>query len=270
MDREKLENLLKRVKAGKLGIPEAMQEMKFLPYQDLGFARLDHHRGIRQGVAEVVFGEGKSVNQIVEIAKQIKLSGGKVLVTRVDKEKAGKIRKLHRELEYYPQARILSSPKPGKTGKAGKKKPAPASGRKENFVLVICAGTSDIPVAEEAAVTAEILGSQVERLYDVGVAGVHRLLNEKDKLGNARVIVVVAGMEGALASLVGGLVDQPVIAVPTSTGYGANFKGLAALLSMLNSCAAGVAVVNIDNGFGAGFLATRIDHLIDSSRKQAG
>lgn len=262
MERERLEKLLRRVKAGRLDIPRAMQEMKFLPYQDLGFARLDHHRGIRQGTAEVVFGEGKSAGQITEIVKQIKLAGGKVLVTRLDREKAGKIRSAHRELDYYPQARILASPLRKKAGKGGKRGSAPETGEKKDFVLVICAGTSDIPVAEEAAVTAEVLGSRVERLYDVGVAGVHRLLNEKDRLGRARVIVVVAGMEGALASLVGGLVDQPVIAVPTSTGYGANFHGLAALLSMLNSCAAGVAVVNIDNGFGAGFLAGRIDRLI--------
>ena len=269
MDRERLEDLLKRVKAGKLDIPRAMEEMKFLPYQDLGFARLDHHRGIRQGTAEVVFGEGKSADQIIEIVKHIKLSGGKILVTRIDQGKAKKIRSVHRELAYYPQARILSSPQKAKTGKSVKPKTASSASGEKNFILVICAGTSDIPVAEEAAVTAEVLGSRVERLYDVGVAGVHRLLNEKDRLGQARVIVVVAGMEGALASLVGGLVDQPVIAVPTSMGYGANFKGLAALLSMLNSCAAGLAVVNIDNGFGAGFLAGRIDRLIDSSRKHA-
>jgi NCAIR mutase (PurE)-related protein len=268
MEREKLEDLLKRVQAGKLDIPGAMAEMKFLPYQDLGFARLDHHRGIRQGTAEVVFGEGKSPKQIIEIIKHLKASDGKVMVTRVDREKAKKIRSVHRELDYYPQARILASPKKEKTGKGGKRKSTSGPSVGNNFVLVICAGTADIPVAEEAAVTAEVLGSRVERLYDVGVAGVHRLLNEKDRLSRARVIVVVAGMEGALASLVGGLVDQPVIAVPTSTGYGANFKGLAPLLSMLNSCAAGLAVVNIDNGFGAGFLAGRIDRLIDASARK--
>ena len=262
MDRESLKLLLEKVSKGRLGIAEAMEEMKFLPYQDLGFARLDHHRGIRQGIAEVVFGEGKSARQIIEIVKNLQRGKGKVIITRLDAKKAGIIKKRYPQLEYHPVARILSSPPPGGQdgGKRGRK-----TGRRGE-VLVICAGTSDIPVAEEAAVTAEVLGSRVEKLYDVGVAGVHRLLDEKEKILQARVIIVVAGMEGALASLVGGLVDQPVIAVPTSTGYGANLGGLTTMLSMLNSCVAGIAVVNIDNGFGAGYLANRIDRMIISSR----
>ena len=237
-----------------------MDEMKFLPFQDLGFARLDHHRGIRQGVAEVIFGEGKSVAQIIKIVHSLKKGKTRILVTRIDEKKAGGVRKAYPDLIYHSQARILSSPEPGTRKRAGKGKTAARAAG--GFVLVICGGTTDIPVAEEAAVTVEVLGSRVERLYDVGVAGVHRLLNEKELLLRARVLIVVAGMEGALASLVGGLVDQPVIAVPTSTGYGAHFGGLAPLLTMLNSCAAGIAVVNIDNGFGAGYLAHRIDRLV--------
>ena len=264
MDRKKMQTLLEKVERGDLTVPQAMQEMKFLPYQDLGFARIDHHRGIRQGVAEVIFGEGKSASQISQIITQLKKQKGRILVTRVDAKKAKTVRKFHPDLEYHAQARVLSS----------RLRPRSKTGTKRRisggFVLVVCAGTSDIPVAEEAAVTAEALGSRVERLCDVGVAGVHRLLDEKEMLVRARVIIVVAGMEGALASLVGGLVDQPVIAVPTSTGYGANFGGLATLLSMLNSCVAGIAVVNIDNGFGAGYLANRIERLVAGPGDRSG
>ncbi len=225
-----------------------MQQLKVLPYEDLGFARLDHHRHLRQGFPEVIFCQGKSIAQITGIARRILASGCDLLATRATPEAYEAVRQLDERAQYNEQARMI-------TLKVRVKKPT------AGIVLVITAGTSDIPVGEEAAVTLDMLGSRTERLYDVGVAGLHRLLAKESELAKARVIIVVAGMEGALASVVGGLVDKPVIAVPTSVGYGASLGGLAALFTMLNSCAAGVGVVNIDNGFGAGYLAHSINKL---------
>lgn len=218
------------------------------PFDDIGYARVDLHRKARQGAAEVIYGEGKTAEQILGIVESMLAHQEKsILITRLDADKASAIRARY-ELEYNEAARIAL---------IGEKLPAGGMGK----VLVVTAGTSDIPVAEEAAFTAEALGNKVERLYDVGVAGLHRLLSQLDSIMNASVVIAVAGMEGALASVVGGLVDVPVIAVPTSVGYGAAFEGMAALLAMLNSCASGVSVVNIDNGFGAGFLAGRMNHM---------
>jgi NCAIR mutase (PurE)-related protein len=246
MDSERLKKLLADVRAGSLGVEEALAQLRDLPYEDLGFARLDSHRSLRKGFPEVVFCPGKTVEQIVEIIGRLKAAEGRVMAARIDREAAEAVRAKFPDAEYHPEARIIVL--------GG---PAPKSGR--GSVLVVSAGTADIPVAEEAAVTAETLGSPVERLFDVGVAGIHRLLDRRHTLFTANVIVAVAGMDGALPSVVTGLVSRPVIAVPTSIGYGASFGGLAALLTMLNSCAPGVSVVNIDNGFGAGYMA----HLIN-------
>lgn len=247
MNSNRLRNLLSQIQSGKIEIDEAMEKLKILPFEDLGFAKLDHHRKLRTGYPEVVFCQGKTPSQILTIMGHLKSHNSRILGTRADSGLYNFIYKEFPEARYYQTARIIllgdEIPVEKRTGE----------------VLVISAGTADLPVAEEAAVTAELLGSHVERLYDVGVAGIHRLLSFQDKLDNARVIIVAAGMEGALASVVGGLVEQPVIAVPTSVGYGASFEGLAALLSMLNSCAAGVTVVNIDNGFGAGYFANLIN-----------
>ena len=223
------------------------------PYEDLGFARVDHHRAVRQGQPEVVFGLGKSTSQVVEIARRIADRGHAVLVTRATPEMGSELSRNLTGCRYDAVSRTIVRPAidPG----AG---PATEPGAKPGPVLVCCAGTSDIPVAEEAAVCGEALGLAAERLYDVGVAGIHRLLDARNRLEAARVLIVVAGMEGALPSVVGGLTAAPVIAVPTSVGYGASFDGLAALLAMLNSCASGIAVMNIDNGFGAAALAARI------------
>ena len=222
--------------------------MKVSPFEDLGYAKVDHHRAIRQGIPEVIFGSGKTAEQILGIASAMRRRGNEnILITRLSDEKA-RILAEQLPLAYDPISRI---------GIIGQKGEVTASGT----IVVATGGTSDLPVAEEAALTAETLGNRVERLYDVGVAGLHRMLAHLDAIMEARVIVAVAGMEGALASVLGGLVDCPVIAVPTSIGYGANFGGLSALLSMLNSCASGVSVVNIDNGFGAGYLASMINHM---------
>ncbi|HEX9205697.1 MAG TPA: nickel pincer cofactor biosynthesis protein LarB [Candidatus Deferrimicrobiaceae bacterium] len=228
---------------------EAFERLRALPYENVGVARVDHHRAVRQGVPEVIFGEGKTAEQIVAIARSMRRAGSGVLVTRLDGEKLRAVRRKMRGAVAHEAARCLVI-RDGEPRIAGK-----------GTVLVVTAGTSDIPVAEEAAVTAEFLGNRVDRLFDVGVAGIHRLLVKQEKLRAARVLVVVAGMEGALASVVGGLTDKPVIAVPTSVGYGASFGGVAALLGMLNSCAPTVAVVNIDNGFGAGVLSSVINRL---------
>jgi NCAIR mutase (PurE)-related protein len=222
-----------------------------MPFEDLGFASLDHHRSLRQGFPEVVLCEGKTVSQVTAIARALIKRRGPFLATRVTPAMARAIRRLNRQARYYDDARLVA---------------IHAVNRKtQGHVLVVTAGTADVPVAEEARVTAEVMGSRVDRLYDVGVAGLHRLLGRKDRLFDARVVIVVAGMDGVLPSVVGGLVDCPVIAVPTSRGYGASFGGLAALLTMLNSCAAGVGVMNIDNGFGAGCLAHRINRLGEPS-----
>ncbi|MBP2675163.1 MAG: hypothetical protein H6Q84_2003 [Deltaproteobacteria bacterium] len=249
MTKDRLKKLLAAVAGGDVSVEEAFERLRSLPYESVGEAHVDHHRGIRQGVPEVIFGEGKTTEQIVTIARSMRRAGAGVLITRLSEEKIRAIRRRFRGAVVHPKARCVVIPQ-GKKELRGK-----------GTVLVVTAGTSDIPVAEEAAVTAEFLGSSVERLFDVGVAGIHRLLLQESLLRKARVIVVAAGMEGALASVVGGLTDKPVIAVPTSVGYGASFGGVAALLGMLNSCAPTVAVVNIDNGFGAGVLASVIDRL---------
>ena len=240
--------ILEQYKNNEISLEEALLELKKEPFADIGYAKVDLHRKVRQGAAEVIYGEGKTPEQISGICDAMLKNGQKtILITRLSKESAEIISKSH-ELNYHAQARIGiigTLPKPDGIGK----------------IVIATGGTSDIPVAEEAALTAEALGNEVARLYDVGVAGVHRLLAHLDLLMDVSVIIAVAGMEGALASVVGGLVDCPVIAVPTSVGYGASFGGVSALLSMLNSCASGVSVVNIDNGFGAGFSASRINHM---------
>ncbi|NWG03950.1 MAG: nickel pincer cofactor biosynthesis protein LarB [Syntrophaceae bacterium] len=249
MNLRKLEELLKKVKAGKTTLDEAMAQLKSLPYEDLGFTRIDHHRSLRKGFPEVIWGEGKTPLQIVSIMKQLREKGQNILITRLEGKKAKAIQRVFPKSRYYPRANVLTY----------FTHPVKLEGK--GTILVITAGTTDIPVAEEAAITAQFMGNQVETLYDVGVAGIHRLLSEKGRLEAARVLIVVAGMEGALPSVVGGLVDRPVIAVPTSVGYGTSFGGITALLAMLNSCASGVAVVNIDNGFGAGYMASLINRL---------
>ena len=239
-------DILDKVASGEMTPEEAELQLKMKPFVDLGFAKPDLHRGIRQGTPEVIYGEGKTPDQIDKIAESL-LEGGEetVLITRLSSEKASA---LTTPVKYYDIARI---------GVAGTV-PGPSA---KGTIVVACAGTSDLPVAEEAAVTAELLGNRVSRVYDVGVSGLHRLLAHKEDLMSASVIIAVAGMEGALASVIGGLVDCPVIAVPTSVGYGASFEGLTALLAMMNSCASGVTVVNIDNGFGAGYSASMINHI---------
>ena len=232
--------ILEEVKAGKVSVDEALLALKKQPFEDIGYAKIDLHRGIRQGAPEVIYGAGKTPEQIAGILKTI-------LITRIDKDKYEALAPDF-DIRYYEEARI---------GIAGQIKKPDGIGK----IVVATGGTSDIPVAEEAALTAEVHGNEVIRLYDVGVAGLHRLLAHVDEIMSASVIIAIAGMEGALASVVGGLADCPVIAVPTSVGYGASFNGVSALLSMLNSCASGVSVVNIDNGFGAGYLAGMINHM---------
>ena len=238
--------ILEKVASGEITVEEAELQLKMKPFVDLGFAKPDLHRGLRQGIPEVIFGEGKTPEQIDAITSSL-LEGGQktVLITRLSSEKASV---LTTPIKYYDVARI---------GVAGNIPDPTAKGT----IVVATGGTSDLPVAEEAAVTAELLGNRVNRVYDVGVSGLHRLLSHKEELMSASVVIAVAGMEGALASVIGGLVDCPVIAVPTSVGYGASFEGLTALLAMMNSCASGVTVVNIDNGFGAGYSASMINHI---------
>ena len=249
MDKQEITALLEGVAAGTTTVEEAVLRLKTSPIRELeGYAKVDLHRGLRQGVPEVIYGQGKAPEQILGIARAMREAGQEtVLVTRMSDEAAALVEK-ELPLRYDPRSR---------TGIIGKT-PEPTG---KGTVVVATGGTSDIPVAEEAAVTAEALGNRVTRLYDVGVSGIHRLLSHVDEIMSARVIVAVAGMEGALPSVIGGLADCPVIAVPTSVGYGASLGGIAALLSMLNSCASGVAVVNIDNGFGAGYMASVINHL---------
>lgn len=249
MQEDAIRAMLEGVSQGTIQIDEAYDKLRALPYETVGnFAHLDQHRAIRCGFPEVVFGQGKTSEQIVQIVQRLAERNDRVLVTRVTPEMNAAIDGQVAELVYHPAARILVLDK----AKDREKRPG---------VLVLSAGTADIPVAEEAAMTADLMGNAVDRVYDVGVSGIHRLLSQVERLQKARVVVVVAGMDGALPSVVGGLVSVPVIAVPTSVGYGASFQGLAALLTMLNSCATGVAVVNIDNGFGAGVLASRINLL---------
>jgi len=247
MDRRRLEAVLSDLKSGKLTVAQAMDRLQGLPYEDLGFAKVDSHRALRRGYPEVVYCPGKTPARIVEIVRTLAGGHGLVLATRASPSIYDRLRRSLKghPVVYHDVAKIVAVGRPPKAQRGN--------------VLVVTAGTSDIPVAEEAAVTAELLGNRVERLFDVGVAGVHRLLDRQALLRKAKVIVVVAGMEGALPSVVAGLVSVPVIAAPTSVGYGASFDGLAALLAMMNSCAPGVAVVNIDNGFGAGYLASVIN-----------
>ena len=247
MDRDQMLEALKEVQAGRMAPEAALKLLAQAPYEDIGYAKIDHHRGLRNGTGEVIYGAGKTAEQIVAIVSRMVAAGGKnILVTRMDEEKAARVAQAV-PLFYDAQARL------GVVNRV----PRVLVGS----VVVASGGTSDLPVCEEAALTAETLGSRVTRLYDVGVAGLHRLLSHLDELQSARAVVAVAGMEGALASVVGGLVDGPVIAVPTSVGYGASFGGVSALLSMLNACASGRSVVNIDNGFGAGYLANRINRM---------
>ena len=243
MERQVLEQLLEDVRAGKLTPAEAAERLRELPYEDLGFAKLDHHRALRRGFPEVVFGQGKTPEQTAMIVERLSARGQGVLVTRASHEAHIAVLARRPTARYHELARCLELP--------GEQAARPLPGR----AVVCCAGTSDVPVAEEAALTLEFHGAIVDRVYDVGVAGLHRLLDKTTLLRAADVLVVAAGMEGALPSVIGGLVDAPLIAVPTSVGYGASFQGLAALLAMLNACASGVTVVNIDNGFGAGYAA---------------
>jgi NCAIR mutase (PurE)-related protein len=247
MDEKRLSELLRKVQNGKVSVQEALDCIKALPFEELGYATIDHHRRLRRGFPEVIWGQDKSTTQIAGIIKKMNQRDDPVLVTRLAPHKARAILKAFPKAQYHPVSQTLTLTR----------KPVPVSGR--GTILVVSAGTSDIPVAEEALVTAQIMGNRVDHWYDVGVAGIHRLLGCYRQLTEAQVIIVIAGMEGALPSVIAGLVSCPVIAVPTSTGYGASFGGVAALLTMLNSCAAGVAVVNIDNGFGAGFIASLIN-----------
>lgn len=249
MDANIVSEVLKSFRAGTISEQEALDKLKILPYEDLHFAKIDHHRMIRQGFPEVVYCQGKTIDQVVKIMEALNKHNNNILATRANKDMYTAVQRVIPEAEYYEIAKLIIIRRSELNIDA------------DRFILVVSAGTSDMPVAEEAALTAEIMGNSVKRVYDVGVAGIHRILAQQDILQKANVLIVVAGMEGALASVVGGIVAKPVIAVPTSVGYGANFGGLAALLSMLNSCAAGIAVVNIDNGFGAGRLASIINSM---------
>jgi len=244
MDTSKIKNILQSVKSGKSSIEKAMDVLKHLPYEDLSFAKIDHHRHIRQGIPEVIFAEGKKVEDVIRIARSMYKKSKKLLITKASPEIYDRLK--IKNAVFHPFSASIS---------AGEEK------KKKGHVLVLSAGTSDIPIAEEAVVTASFLGSMVESVYDVGVAGIHRLMDNKDSINAAKVIIVVAGMEGALPSVVGGLTDKPIIAVPTSVGYGTSLGGLTALFAMLNSCVPGIAVMNIDNGFGAGCLAHKINRL---------
>lgn len=248
MKKEILEKLLKDVQQGDISVEEALEGLKHFPYQDLGYAKIDHHREIRTGYPEVVYCEGKSIEQILGIFTHIVSKGDNIIGTRANTEKFSAVKSIIPEAVWYEEAGIIGV----------------TLNKKETLnppISIITAGTSDQRVAEEAAVTAELLGNSVNRIYDAGVAGIHRLVDQLPIIRESKVVIVIAGMEGALASVVGGLVDMPVIAVPTSVGYGANFQGVSALLAMLTSCASGVSVVNIDNGFGAGFNASMINRI---------
>ena len=249
MDSEQIVELLTAVRRGKVSVSQAVARLRHLPFEDLGFAKVDHHRTLRQGFPEVIMGQGKQPKEIAAIVRALRRRRANVLVTRLSAEKMAMVKKLVSGLKYHAAAHAATC--------VGK--PIKITGK--GAVLVVCAGTSDIPVAEEAALTAAMMGNRVEKLFDVGVAGIHRLLGNRQQLYAASVVIVIAGMEGALPSVVAGLIDKPVIAVPTSVGYGASFNGLAALLAMLNSCASGITVVNIDNGFGAGFAASLINRV---------
>ncbi len=248
MDPAKLKELLESVREGATSVDEALDRLRHMPFEDLGFAKLDHHRALRHGMPEVIFAEGKTPEEVVEIAAKVLARSENLLATRVDETTAARLAERFPNGEYFPRSRAF---------RVWRDRTIHGKGT----IAVVCAGTSDVPVAEEARITAETMGNEVDAIYDVGVAGIHRLLGNAERLSKARVAVVCAGMEGALPSAVGGLISCPVIAVPTSVGYGASFHGLAALLGMLNSCASNVTVVNIDNGFGAGYVASLINRL---------
>ncbi len=248
MDQEQLRSLFEQVRSGSIEIEAAMSRMRHMPFEDLGFAKVDHHRALRHGMPEVIFAQGKTAPQVVAIARAIVERAPNVLITRADPACADLVREEIDCAEYFPLSRVIRVWR--ERGVRGK-----------GTVAVVCAGTSDMPVAEEARLTAQTMGNEVAEINDIGVAGIHRLMHHRERLTEARVVVVCAGMEGALPSAVGGLVSCPVISVPTSVGYGASFHGLAALLGMLNSCASNVTVVNIDNGFGAGYVASLINRL---------
>lgn len=253
MTKEKISAMLLGVKSGEIEIQEALKTLETLPFEDLGFATIDHHRAIRVGVPEVIYAEGKTEEQVFEIAKRILANGQSVLATRVSKICGESLEKKFDKVRYNPVARTVFISK--------EHHEATRTLDNSPYIAIVAAGTSDLPVVEEAYETALALGNRVEKVVDVGVAGIHRLFAKLDVIRGAKVVIVVAGMEGALASVVGGLVDKPVIAVPTSVGYGASFGGISALLTMLNSCSSGVTVVNIDNGFGAAYAASQINHL---------
>ena len=248
MDRALIEVLLNEVREGRTTVNDAVERLKHLPFEDIGFAKLDHHRALRTGMPEVIFAAGKTVEQVAAIFARMANAGGNVLATRATREMFEAVHAVEPRAEFHATARAITlTQTPATPGKG--------------TIAVVCAGTSDLPVAEEARITAEVMGNQVECTHDIGVAGIHRLMYHRERLTSARVVVVCAGMEGALPSAIGGMVSCPVIAVPTSIGYGASFKGLTALLGMLNSCASNVSVVNIDNGFGAGYVASLINRL---------
>lgn len=248
MDQDQLRALLEDVRAGATPVDAALERMRHLPFEDLGYAKLDHHRALRHGMTEVIFGQGKTPEHVAGIAAKLLEQSSNLLITRAGPDTAEAVRAVCPEAEHFPLSNAIRVWRDRTMRGKGK-------------LAVVCAGTSDIPVAEEAQITAEVMGNDVDVIYDIGVAGIHRLMNNRTRLMEARVVVVCAGMEGALPSAVGGLVSVPVIAVPTSVGYGASFHGLAALLGMLNSCASNVTVVNIDNGFGAGYVASLINRL---------
>lgn len=250
MDKQSLENLLKAIKEDKVSINDALEELTTLPFTDLGYAKIDNHRELRNGYPEVIYCEGKSTEQVVGIIENMLLRNENILATRANEEMYNAVLSICDDAKFNKLGRTITIEK--STKKVS-----------DSYIAIVTAGTSDIPVAEEAAITCEIFGNRVERVYDVGVAGIHRLFDRLDILRGAKVLIVIAGMEGALASVVGGLVDKPIIAVPTSVGYGAHFNGLAPLLTMLNSCASGVTVVNIDNGFGAAYTASMINKFYD-------
>jgi pyridinium-3,5-biscarboxylic acid mononucleotide synthase len=248
MDTRQIQELLEQVQSGKTSVSTALDTLRHLPFEDLGFAKVDHHRALRHGMPEVILGQGKTPDQVAGIAAALLAKSPNLLLTRATKEMASRVSDLASQTEYFPASGVVRVWRDRTIHGKGK-------------IAAICAGTSDLPVLEEAQLTAEVMGNAVDVISDVGVAGIHRLLNQRDKLTEARVAIVCAGMEGALPSVVGGLVGCPVIAVPTSIGYGASFHGLAALLGMLNSCSSNVTVVNIDNGFGAGYVASLINRL---------
>jgi hypothetical protein len=248
MDQEQLKKLLEEVKGGAVDVDTALTRLRHMPFEDLGFAKVDHHRALRHGMPEVIFGQGKAPDHLLEIAAHLLERSSNLLITRIPKDVAALVCERFPEAEHFPLASVV---------RVWRDRTVHGKG----CIAIACAGTSDLPVAEEARLTAEVMGNQVDSISDIGVAGIHRLMSNRDRLTAARVVVVCAGMEGALPSVVGGLVSCPVIAVPTSVGYGASFSGLAALLGMLNSCASNVTVVNIDNGFGAGYVASLINRL---------